>query len=123
MREKDLIERSLNGDDDAFKILMQSYEQRIFYTCNQIIKDEEIARDLTQETFLHAYRHLSSFRSESRFYTWIYRIAQNLSLNALKKKKEPVQEYNENVHADKTSAPQQNYEEFEKLIKEGLEKL
>jgi len=123
MREKNLIEKCLHGDEDSFKILMQSYEQRIFFACLQIVKDEQLAHDLTQETFLHAYQHLSSFRQESSFYTWIYRIGRNLSLNALKKIKNPTQEYREDLHASKFSLPEKHSEEFDQLIQEGLKTL
>lgn len=85
--EQRLIQLSLKGDESAFAALIRPYKSRIHSLCWQVLHDQERAEDLTQETFIHAFRHLSEFRQEARFYTWIYRIALNLSLNALRKKK------------------------------------
>lgn len=85
--EQELIQLSLKGDESAFASLIRPYKNRIHSLCRQVLHDQERAEDLSQETFIHAFRHLSEFRQEARFYTWIYRIALNLSLNALRKKK------------------------------------
>lgn len=97
MLEKELVERSKKGDEEAFAELMHTYEGKIYQQCLGIIKDEELAKDVTQETFVHAYQHLSTFRMESQFYTWIYRIAKNLSLNLLRKRKHREQELKEEL--------------------------
>ena len=83
--EKGLIQKSLRGDESAYALLIRPYKKRIYFLCLQIVHDHERAEDLTQETFIHAYRHLSQFREEARFYTWLYRIAINLSINYLRK--------------------------------------
>jgi len=67
------------------------------------VKDEEWAEDLTQETFLHAFSHLSTFKEEARFSTWIWRIAHNLCLNHLKKRRVQEEEFVEQAHAAHTS--------------------
>lgn len=97
MEEKDLIKRSKKGDEEAFTILMRRHEAKIYYQCLQFLKDENLAKDLTQETFVQAYRSLSSFRMESGFYTWLYRIAKNLCLNWLRAKKVQEQELKEEL--------------------------
>lgn len=86
MQEKDLIEKSRQGDEEAFATLFALYREKIFHHILAIVKEEEAAKDLLQETFLHAYQHLPGFKEESSFYTWVYRIAHNLSLNYLKKR-------------------------------------
>lgn len=90
--EKNLIQLSLNGDESAFAKLIRPYRRRIYFICLHILHDHERAEDLAQETFIHAYRRLSQFRQEARFYTWLYRIAVNLSLNALRKRQRSQKE-------------------------------
>jgi RNA polymerase sigma-70 factor (ECF subfamily) len=98
MIEKDLIEKSKRGDEEAFGALFSLYRDKIYQHSLGILKDEESAQDVTQEAFVHAYRHLKEFRSDSSFYTWIYRIAHNLSLNELKKKgRHKEEEFNEAI--------------------------
>ena len=87
----DLAEQSLaaaarNGSVEAFSALARRYQERIYLTILKFTRDPEDAGDLTQETFMAAYRSLRSFRQRASFYTWIYRIAVNSTLNFLKKK-------------------------------------
>ncbi|NGX54441.1 MAG: ECF RNA polymerase sigma factor SigW [Chlamydiae bacterium] len=125
MGEKELIERSQKGDEEAFSELMGLYQPKIFQHCLGIVKDEEIAQDLTQETFLHAYQHLDTFHGRSRFYTWIYRIAHNLSLNFLKKTHR-TQEFEfkeELLPAGLISEDQLENEEFNQALQAALQTL
>jgi len=84
--EKQLIEQSKQGDEAAFAELVRRYRRKIFFLCKQLIGDQELAEDITQETFIQAYRHLNNFKMQSKFYTWIYRIAVNLCINLIRKK-------------------------------------
>lgn len=86
-QEQDLIRQCREGNEDAFAELISLYKPRILSLCHKIVKDHEIAEDLTQEAFLRSYRKLDTFRGDSRFYTWLYRIAFNLTINYLKKKR------------------------------------
>lgn len=67
------------GDESAFEALVKRYQQRVYRLACRLTSETE-APDLLQETFLQAYRHLRSFRHESRFGTWLYRIATNICL-------------------------------------------
>lgn len=91
MSEYELIQKVLQGEMEAFDLLIRQNREAVFRHCLGIVKDEEIAEDLTQETFLHALHHLDTFRMKAKFSTWIWRIAHNLSLNYLKK--HPYKEY------------------------------
>ena len=82
--EKEWISKALEGDEEAFNFLMTQNREEVYRHCLGIVKNEEVAKDLTQETFVHAFQHLSSFRREARFSTWLWRIAHNLSLSYLK---------------------------------------
>jgi RNA polymerase sigma-70 factor, ECF subfamily len=85
MDEHELIQKSVTGDEKAFTHLVEHHRGMVFRHCLSMVHDQEIAEDLTQETFVHAYQHLAGFRMEARFSTWLWRISHNLSLNYLKK--------------------------------------
>ena len=84
--EDQLVALARKGDIDAFAELAKRYQERIFQTVFWMTKNQQDADDLCQEAFLHAYKHLESFKQKSSIYTWIYRIAVNLTLNFLKKR-------------------------------------
>lgn len=84
--EKKLLDAAMSGDETAFTSLVTFYRPRIYHLCYGFVYDQELAEDLAQETFLHAFEHLKEFRGESKFYTWLYAIAKNCSLNMLKKR-------------------------------------
>ena len=83
--DEELVTMAKEGDMSAFTLLSQRYHERIYRTLLAMTKNHEDADDLAQEAFLHAYRSLRSFKQKSSFYTWIYRIAVNLTLNHLRK--------------------------------------
>ena len=82
----DLVQEVRNGNRQAFTELMRRYQQRVYWTARRIVGSHADADDIAQETFIKAYLGLGEFRGESGFFTWLYRIAVNLSLNALRKR-------------------------------------
>jgi RNA polymerase sigma-70 factor (ECF subfamily) len=120
MDEKELIQKCLQGDDSAFETLVQQNKMAVFHHCLKIVRDEEIAQDLMQEAFVHAYQHLESFRMEARFSTWLWRIAHNLSLNYLRKKHAFEQEYKEEILHPKLFVKEEVDEEFLLKIQQAL---
>ena len=84
--EQGLVAAARNGSVEAFSTLARRYQERIYHTILRFTRDPEDAGDLTQETFMAAYISLRSFRQGAGFYTWIFRIAVNSTLNFLKKK-------------------------------------
>lgn len=80
-----LVRQTREGQVQAFALLVTRYQDRIFNTCLRICGHREDARDLTQEAFLKAYQALDRFQTRSSFYTWIFRIAVNLSLTHRRK--------------------------------------
>ena len=74
-----LAARAAEGDDSAFEAIVERYQARVFRLACRLTTETE-APDVLQETFLQLYRHLPSFRGESRFGTWLYRIASNVAL-------------------------------------------
>ena len=88
-KDKDLIlvRRAKRGDYKAFDLLVLKYQSRIIGISMKFVKDIHIAEDIAQESFIKAFKSLISFREESAFYTWLYRIAANTSKNYLTSKK------------------------------------
>ena len=78
-----LVERVQQGDKRAFEVLVLKYQQRIQGLIGRYIRDPVEVQDVAQETFIRAYRALGQFRSDSAFYTWLYRIAVNTAKNHL----------------------------------------
>jgi RNA polymerase sigma-70 factor, ECF subfamily len=82
-----LVERARTGDAAAFSELVQRYERKIYRLAKHITQNDEDAEDVLQESFLKAYTHLESFHGDSKFYTWLVRIAVNEALMKLRKRK------------------------------------
>ena len=82
-REQELavIRRVQRGDTDAFEALVAAYEKNVFNVALQMTGNREDAQDMTQEAFLKAYSSLSSFRGDSKFSSWLYRIVSNVCLD------------------------------------------
>ena len=85
--DRDLSAEAASGDIEIFMTLARKYQQRIHGMIFGMTRNLQDADDLTQETFLAAFRSIRGFRGQSGFYTWIYRIAVNLTINHLKKNK------------------------------------
>ena len=83
--DNDLIVRCQAGDRLAFRHLVERYQKKVFGILYGMVRDREDARDLTQDVFLRVYAALHTFRGQSSFYTWLYRITLNISYDHLKK--------------------------------------
>ncbi|MCE5314296.1 MAG: sigma-70 family RNA polymerase sigma factor [Armatimonadota bacterium] len=82
-----VVERVLGGDMDAFSILVTRYQDRIYSAVLNYVSNRDDAVDVTQEAFVKAYSKLKTFNAGSAFYTWLYRIAINASIDFLRKRK------------------------------------
>jgi RNA polymerase sigma-70 factor, ECF subfamily len=78
-----LVERVKRGDARAFEMLVVKYQRRIHRLIGRMVRDVDLVADISQETFIRAYRALPQFRGESAFYTWLYRIAVNTAKKQL----------------------------------------
>lgn len=78
-----LVERVQQGDKKAFDLLVLKYQHKIYSLVLSFVRDYQEAQDVAQEAFIKAYRAIGSFRGESAFYTWLYRIAINTAKNYL----------------------------------------
>lgn len=83
--DKELVARAAQGDKEAYRLLVERYQQRAFAIAYDILKSREDAEDALQEAFVKAYISLRDFKGESSFYTWLYRIVYNMSLDFKRK--------------------------------------
>ena len=98
--EQSLIQRAQKGDADAFASLVDEHQRYIYNLAFRVLKDENEALDLTQETFLRAWTALPNFRGQSQFRTWLYRIATNLCYNRLPNLRRSLNDLGDGVIAD-----------------------
>jgi RNA polymerase sigma-70 factor (ECF subfamily) len=126
-----LVERARAGDNSAFEQLVRQYDRQIFRVAQHITQNREDAEDITQDVFLKAYNKLNQFQGNSKFSTWLTRIAVNESLMRLRKRKtsrtvsmdQEVQTEEGAIprdFADWSPNPEQNYTQSE--LKEILDK-
>lgn len=81
--DQQLVERAQRGDKRAFELLVAKYQRKLGRLLSRMVRDPAEVEDVTQEAFIKAYRALPSFRGDSAFYTWLYRIAINTAKNYL----------------------------------------
>ena len=84
-----LVQRAQRGDEQAFATLYQLHNKRVYSVCLRMTKDVAEAEDLAQEAFIQVFRNLNSFRGDSAFATWLYRVAVNTVLMKLRRRKSP----------------------------------
>lgn len=85
-----LAKQSQDGDLDAFTELVDRYKTRVFNLALRMLRNRFDAEDIAQETFLHVFRALASFRTDQRFSTWLYKIASNLCIDLLRRRRHPT---------------------------------
>ena len=90
------IEKILKGDVNAFSFLVDNYKNMVFSLAFKMTKSREEAEEVSQDTFIKAYKNLSKFKGDSKFSTWLYRIAYHTSLDTIKKNKNTTNTYDIN---------------------------
>jgi RNA polymerase sigma-70 factor (ECF subfamily) len=134
--EMELVRRAREGDMGAYDDLVRKYQERIYATIYHMTSNHEDANDLAQEAFIKAFQALKSFKGGSSFYTWIYRIAVNKTINFLKQRKNRVQislndldfnaEHDPDLVAlisDKTPRRDANLAELQEKLNAAMQKL
>lgn len=133
MTEEELIARAQRGDEDAFAQLLELHQNKVYGLTLRLTNSPEDAMELTQETFFNAWRGLPNFHGESKFSTWLYRLATNATFDFLRREKRrraissvplSTQEDPERVLdiPDRRFTPQDEVErqEFQEAIRRGL---
>ena len=95
-----IIKEILGGKSEQFENILNRYSGQVFNLIAHIVPCKEDAEELTQDVFIKVFRQLSSFKEESSFSTWIYRIATNTALSAARKKKHATINIEDNTHGD-----------------------
>src|SRR4051794_6855049 len=90
VEDRVLVKQAQAGDLGAFDSLVRRYQERVYATLYHMTSNHEDANDLTQEAFIKAYKAINSFKGDSSFFTWVYRIAINKTINHLKQRKNKV---------------------------------
>jgi RNA polymerase sigma-70 factor (ECF subfamily) len=126
--ELKLIQDFNDGDEQAYTQLVLRYKEKIYWIVRRMIPDHDDADDITQNVFIKAYQSLWSFKGDSSFYTWIYRIAINLSLNEIRRKKiRKTFSIDEEIHqissTDDLPLEKLEREELTQRIREAIERL
>ena len=98
--EAHIIKEILDGKTEQYEYFLDRYGQQVFVLVDRIVSCQEDAEELTQDVFLKAFQQLSSFKAESSFSTWIYRIATNLAISAVRKKRNDVLRLEDSVFAN-----------------------
>ena len=88
--DEDLVLLAAEGDDAAFAVLVRRYQRRVTAFVAQMVGDIDVARELTQEAFLRAWRALARFDRRYKFSTWLFRIAHNLAIDQLRRRRVPT---------------------------------
>jgi RNA polymerase sigma-70 factor, ECF subfamily len=96
-QEQSLIRRAQKGDHDSFAALVEEHQHYVYNLALRVLKDENEALDLTQETFVRAWTALPNFRGQSQFRTWLYRIVTNLCYNRLPNLRRSLNDLGEDV--------------------------
>lgn len=89
--DQQLVSLSQSGDQNAFGLLVEKYQNRLYRLILRMIKNQSVVEDLVQESLIKAYRSIASFRGDSAFYTWLYKIGLNTARNYLYEKKHKLQ--------------------------------
>jgi len=116
-KEKALIQRAQKGDHDAFAALVDEHQRYVYNLALRVVKDENEALDLTQETFVRAWTALPNFKGQSQLRTWLYRIVTNLCYNRLPNLRRSLNDLGDDVMEDipesNFNAPAQEFESNE----------
>ncbi len=137
LSDRKLVRSLRRREEDAFRELVRVYQHKVFNIVYRILGDRAEAEDIAQEVFVSIFKHIDSFRGDSKFSTWIYRIATNHARNRLKyharrhqRDHQNFEDAHESVHEDssfggKISQPEEAAigRELERIIQDGLAEL
>jgi len=100
-RDRDLVARIQEGDEGAFKELFDRYHRRAYAVAFGVVKNKQDALDIVQDAFIKVHRHIANFQGSSSFYTWLYRIVMNLSIDHVRRSKKAKDlDYDDKVGRD-----------------------
>jgi RNA polymerase sigma-70 factor (ECF subfamily) len=104
-QDRRLIVRAQAGDTGAFRLLVERHQRRVFAIALGLVRDEQDAREIAQEAFLRVHKGLAQFHGGSSFFTWLYRIVTNLSIDLMRKPSRREAELHFALEADEGESP------------------
>ncbi len=132
-QDLELMLRVREGDAESFEVLLRRYRSPLVSFFVRMVRDQALAEDLAQEVFLRVYQSRHRYEPEARFTTWLYRIATNLALNAIRDRKQTVPRENQDIEEggevaravdpQPTAIQQLVQRDRERLIREAVESL
>ena len=123
MEDNILVRRCLQGDKKAFEEIVDRYQKKVFNAAYRILNHYEDAADVTQSVFIRVYENLEKFSARYRFFSWLYKITVNESLNYLKRRKETGDLQVEEIADEKTPEEEYNNIELSENIEQALMKI
>ena len=122
--DKLLVERAQNGDSGAFNLLMKRWQGRIYRVAYRYFADSDDAKEITQKTFITIYRKLDTLAEPGKFSSWIYRVANNLCLDELKRagrrKSQPLEHVAETSNGNGTPEKDLESQELGEILQKAL---
>jgi RNA polymerase sigma-70 factor (ECF subfamily) len=104
-QDRRLIQRAQAGDSGAFRLLVERHQRRVFAIALGLVRDEQDAREIAQEAFLRVHKGLAQFHGGSSFFTWLYRIVTNLSIDLMRKPSRREAELHFAIEVDDGESP------------------
>lgn len=119
--DADLVQASLAGEDRAFEMLVRKYQTPVYNLALRMVKEPQDAEDITQTVFVKAYEKLDTYKPSHQFFSWIYRIAINESINFSKKRKR-LDEYESGISGRREETPEDefNADDLSEVIGEAI---
>jgi RNA polymerase sigma-70 factor (ECF subfamily) len=126
--DNELIDSFIKGNQNAFNFIVRKYQKKVYWVIRKMVLDHDDADDITQEVFLKLYRSVGDFRGESKFFTYLYKIAINYSLNHLTRNKKIITRRSDMDNAfikspDKIADEELNSKEKTLLLEEAIKSL
>jgi RNA polymerase sigma-70 factor, ECF subfamily len=124
LSDRELVQKCQAGEMNAFQDLVSRYHQKVYMVILGLLRNREDALEVAQETFFRAFRKINSFQGDSSFYTWIYRIAVNMSIDAQRRQKRNPLDFRESMdsvmEAQKETAKDPSSDLQDKELRESL---
>jgi RNA polymerase sigma-70 factor (ECF subfamily) len=97
-----LVKRVQNGDEAAFRELFDRYNRRAYAVAIGVVKNQQDALDVVQDAFIKVHKHVGNFKGNASFYTWLYRIVMNLSIDYVRKRRK-ITDFDDGIHKEDTA--------------------
>ena len=121
--DNELVLACLNGNTSAFAGLIEKYQKAIFNTALRLVGDADEAKDITQEVFIRAYENLESFKPEYKFFSWIYKMTLNRSINEISRRKHQAALDSEIISPEEDPGSRIDARRLAKKIQEAITEL